>query len=452
MCAQRNNKYLCLSFQVHQPFRLKRYRFFDIGNDHYYFDDFQNEEIFQKIARESYAPANKLFLDLIKETQGRVKAAFSISGTALDQIEMYAPELIDSFSALAKTGSVEFLGETYAHSIASLAEDKREFRTQVKQHQDKIENMFGKRPEVFRNSELLYDDYIASEVAGLGFKGIITEGAKSIMGWKSPCYLYASAGAPGLKLLLRNGHLSEDLTKNFGRYDWSEYPLTADKYARWIAQEMQESGEIVTLDLSYDTFGIGQSRETGIFEFLKALPEYLEREGIRMVTPSEAIELLKAQDTLSVPDTISWSDEEKNTLPWLGNVLQGEAFRKLQEFSERTRLTRDRRLLQDWTYLQSSDHFYYMSTGSGDVWKYRPYDNAYDAFSNYMNVLSDFHLRVEAQYPSSIENEELNALLITIQNQGDEIQELQAKLEALEKSSKPAPKKRGGSKTKKAEE
>lgn len=432
MCAQRTNKYLCLSLQVHQPFRLKRYRFFDIGNDHYYFDDFQNEEIFQRITRDSYAPAGKLFLDLIKNTEGRFKAAFSISGTALEQIEMYAPELIDSFTALSKTGSVEFLGETYAHSIASLAEDKREFRTQVKQHRDKIANMFGKKPQVFRNSELLYDDYIAAEVYGLGFKGIITEGAKNIMGWKSPNFLYASAGAPNLKLLLRNGHLSEDLTKNFSRYDWSEYPLTADKYARWIASEMQESGEIVCLDLSYDTFGVGQARETGIFDFLKALPEYLEREGIRMILPSEAIELLSAKDTLPVPDTISWSDEDKNTSSWLGNVLQGEAFKKLGEYSERTRLTKDRRLLQDWTYLQSSDHFFYMSTRGGDVWKYRPYDNAYEAFSNYMNVLSDFHLRVEAQYPSSIENEELNALLTTIQNQGDEIQELHAKIDALE--------------------
>ena len=450
MCAQRTKKYLCLSFQVHQPFRLKRYRFFDIGNDHYYFDDFQNEEIFQKIARESYTPANKLFLELIKKSRGKVKAAFSISGTALDQIEVYAPELIDSFAELSKTGSVEFLGETYAHSIASLSEDKREFRTQVKQHRDKIENMFGRRPEIFRNSELLYDDFIAAEVADLGFKGIITEGAKNIMGWKSPNYLYTSAGAPGLKIILRNGHLTEDLTKNFGRYDWSEYPLTADKYARWIAAEMQESGEIVTLDLSYDTFGVGQSKESGIFDFLRALPEYLEREGIEMITPSEAVDLLQAQDTLPVPDTISWSDEEKNTSSWLGNVLQGEAFGKLQEYSERTRLTRDRRLLQDWTYLQSSDHFFYMSTRGGDVWKYRPYENAYEAFSNYMNVLSDFHLRVEAQYPSSIENEELNALLITIQNQGDEIQKLHRQIEELE-AKKAAPKRASRSKKDAAE-
>lgn len=425
------NKYLCLSLQVHQPFRLKRYRFFDIGNDHYYFDDFRNEEIFQRVTRDSYSPANKLFLDLIKKTDGRFKAAFSISGTALDQIEICAPELIDSFTALSGTGSVEFLGETYAHSVSSLAEDKREFRTQVKQHAQKIRNMFGKAPEVFRNSELLFDDYIANEVKSLGFKGVITEGAKSVMGWKSPNYIYTSESSPELKILLRNGHLSEDITKNFGRYDWSEYPLTADKYASWISQELEKGGDIVCLDLSYDTFGVGQPRETGIFDFLSALPSYLDREGIKMITPSEAIEILSSSGSLSVPDTISWSDEEKNTSSWLGNVLQGEAFRKLQDYSERTRLTKDRRLLQDWTYLQSSDHFFYMSTTGGDVWKYRPYENAYEAFSNYMNVLSDFHLRVESQYPSSIENEELNALLITIQNQGDEIQELQSRLDAL---------------------
>ncbi|MDO5036402.1 MAG: glycoside hydrolase family 57 protein [Porphyromonas sp.] len=425
-------KKICLSFQVHQPFRLKRYRFFDIGNDHYYFDDFQNEEIFQVATRESFLPANKLLLDLIRSTNGAVKVAFSISGIALEQIEMYSPELIDSFAELADTGCVEFLGETYAHSLASLYESKKEFKEQVRQHSQKVAQMFNQKPLVFRNSELIYDDEIGQILHEMGFKGVITEGAKHLLGWKSPNYLYQSGVTPELGMLLRNSRFSEDISKNFSRYDWSEYPLTADKYASWLANTPEDE-EIICIDMSYNTFGQVHPSSTGIFDFLRALPRYLHDEGLEFVTPSEAISILKPKDSLYVPDPISWSEEEKNTLSWLGNILQRESFEKLEEWCERTRLSQDRRIIQDWLYLQTSDHFLYMSTLNSDVKLFSPYDSPYAAFSNYMNVLSDFLLRVEAQYPSTIENEELNALLTTIHNQGDEIMALQKKVDELTK-------------------
>ncbi len=379
---------------------------------------------------------------MIKDSGYRFRVAFAISGVALDQIEMYAPELIDSFTELAKTGCVEFLGETYAHSLASLAEDKKEFRTQVEQHANKVELMFGQRPQIFRNSELIYDDSIGQSIFDMGFKGVITEGAKHVLGWKSPNKVYKSAATSDLKILLRNARLTEDISKNFCNYGWNEYPLTADKYAAWIAKDLQE-GDVVNIDMSYDVIGSGNPSDSGIFDFFRALPAYLGREGIGFATPSDSIKSLQPKDTLSIPDTISWSEEEKNTNSWLGNVIQREAFNKTQEFAERTRLSKNRRLLQDWTYLQSSDHFYYMSSEAGDVRLFSPYDNEYEAFNNYMNVISDFHLRVEEQYPSSIENEELNALLITIQNQGDEISELKQKVKQLEAEKKLTTKKGG---------
>lgn len=417
-------------FQIHQPFRLKRYRFFDIGNDHYYFDDFQNEDAFRNSTRESYIPALRLFLDQIKGTNGKFKVALAISGVALEQIEMYSPELIDLLIELNATGQVEFLGETYAHGLSSLFDEKAEFKAQVKLHADKIESMFGTRPTVFRNSDLIYDDSIAEVLSSLGFKGVVTEGAKHILGWKSPNFLYSSAVYPDLKLQLRNSRFSEDIAKNFGRHDWSEFPLTADKFASWLAHTPSEE-ELITIDMSLNILGQAQRPETGIFDFFRVLPKYILDAGVTFVTPSEAITTLKSREKLSIPEPISWSEEEKNTLSWLGNVLQREAFGKLEQWAERIRMSQNRRLVLDWIYLQSTDHFLYMSTQNSDAWKFNPYDNAYEAFSNYMNVLSDFLLRVEAEYPSTIENEELNALLTTIQNQGDEIQALEAEIKQL---------------------
>ncbi len=421
---------ICFYFQIHQPFRLKRYRFFDIGNDHYYYDDFNNEEIIRRIAERSYLPANRALLEMIEDSGNKFKVAFSISGVALEQLEMYVPEFIDSMRDLAKTGCVEFLSETYAHSLASLA-DPEEFINQVKAHDDKIELLFGQRPKVFRNTELIYSDDIAAMVASMGFKGIITEGAKHILGWKSPNYLYTPATAPKVKLLLKNYKLSDDITFRFSNYEWNEYPLTADKFMGWIGS-LPEGEEVVNLFMTYDTLGELQSAETGIFGFMKALPRFAADKGITFSTPSEVISKLKPVDVISVNDPISWADEERDTSAWLGNILQKEAYEKLYSVAERVRLCSDTRLKQDWNYLQASDHFYYMCTkhfADGAVHShYSPYDSAYEAFTNYMNVLSDFIVRVEEQFPDSIENEELNALITTIRNQAAEIEVLKKEL------------------------
>jgi alpha-amylase len=416
-------KTICFYFQVHQPFRLKRYRFFDIGSNHYYYDDFSNEDIIRGIANRSYLPANAMLLDLIKEYQGKFKVAFSISGVALEQLEIYVPEVIDSFKELAKTGCVEFLSETYNHSIASL-KDPEEFRNQVDKHSKKTQLLFGQTPKVFRNTELIYSDKIAGHVYAMGYKTMMVEGAKHVLGWKSPNYLYASAACPKLKLLARNMKYSDDISFRFSNYDWSEYPLVSDKLINWIAAT-PESEQLFNIGLNYEVLGSLQPAETGIFEFFKAIPRFALAKGIGFSTPSETTNLLKPVGELAVPYPCSWAGEEKDTSSWTGNVLQQEALSKLYEIGERVRLTRDRRILQDWDYLQASDHFNFMSTKlfpGPSV--YSPYENAYDAFNNYMNVLSDFIDRVQSQFPEHVENEELNALLTTILNQEKEIEKL----------------------------
>jgi len=422
-------KTICFYFQIHQPFRLRRYRFFDIGNSHYYYDDFQNEEIFRRIAEKCYIPANRLIKEMIQASDGKFKVAFSISGTATEQMEIYSPEVLDSFRELAKLGNVEFLAETYAHSLASLG-DADEFRDEVKKHREKIHSLFGVRPKVFRNTELIYSDEISGLVYKMGFKGMLTEGAKHVLGWKSPNYVYASVEQPQLKLLLKNDRFSEDLSFRFSDYSWNEYPLTADKFMSWIAAT-PESEKIINIFLNYEVLGSMHSAATGIFDFFKALPKFAEKNDISFSLPSEIFETHKSIGNISVPYPMSWVDEEKDCSSWLGNVLQQEAFRKINEISERVRLCEDRRIRQDWTYLQSSDHFYYMNTKHYNL--FSPYDNPYDAFNNYMNVLSDFILRVEAQYPQSVDNEELNSLLTMIRNQSAEIEELQNQLTAAEK-------------------
>lgn len=423
-------KTICFYFQIHQPFRLKRYRFFDIGNDHYYYDDFQNEEIIRRIAEKTYLPGNRAILDMIKTSGGKFKVAFSISGTALEQMEIYTPEVIDSFKELAQTGNVEFLAETYAHSLASLG-DEEEFKQQVNRHKEKIYTLFGVKPKVFRNTELIYSDDISEYVYQLGFRGMLTEGAKHVLGWKSPNYMYTSIIQPQLKMLLKNDRFSEDLSMRFCNYNWSEYPLTADKYMSWIAST-PESEQIISLFMNYEVLGTLNAAETGIFDFFKALPRFAAEKGISFSMPSEVFSLLKPVDSISVPYPMSWVDEERDCSSWLGNVLQQEAFRKINEIGERVRLSDNRRILQDWTYLQSSDHFYYMNTKRGHV-GFSPYENAYDAFNNYMNVLSDFIVRVNALFPTSIENEELNSLLTTIRNQGIEIEQLRKELTNIKK-------------------
>ena len=426
-------KAICFYFQIHQPFRLKTYRFFDIGNDHYYYDDFSNDDIITRIAQRSYLPANNMLLDMIKQYGKAFKVAFSISGTSLEQLEQYVPEFIESMKELAATGCVEFLSETYAHSLSSL-EDPDEFVSQVKNHDKKIYQLFGQHPKVFRNTELIYDDDISSMVQSMGFKAAITDGAKHILGWKSPNYVYSSATAPKLKLLLKNSKLSDDITFRFSNPEWASYPLTADKYIDWIANLPQEE-QIINLFMNYETFGELQPRETGIFEFMKALPRFAAERGIEFWTPSEVVSKLKSVGSLSVPYPMSWADEARDTSAWLGNTLQKEAVKKLYSISERVRLCDDKRIKQDWYYLQASDHFFYMSTKhseDGSVHShYSPYDSPYMAFTNYMNVLSDFMIRVDEQFPSSIGNEELNSLILTIKNQENEIEQLNREVEML---------------------
>jgi Alpha-amylase/alpha-mannosidase len=422
-------KTICLYFQIHQPFRLRRYRFFDIGNDHYYYDDFQNGEIFKKVADMCYLPATRAMIEMMKKSNGQFKAAFSISGVALEQMEFFSPELIDNFVELIKLGGVEFLAETYAHSLSSLG-DHDEFRAQVNMHTEKIKSVFGVTPKVFRNTELIYSDDISDLIYDMGYRGMLTEGAKHVLGWKSSNYMYASAAHPELKLLLKNDRFSEDLSMRFADYSWNEYPLTADKYISWIASTA-EAENIINLFLNFEVLGSLHSISTGIFDFFKAIPHFAAQKNISFSLPSELFEKEKAVDSIVVPYPMSWVDEEKDCSSWLGNVLQKEAFSKINKISERVRLCSDRRILQDWLYLQSSDHFYYMNTKHFNL--FSPYDNPYDAFNNYMNVLSDFILRVEAQYPSSIENEELNSLLTTIRNQGNEIEQLEKKLKKYEK-------------------
>lgn len=430
-------KSICLYFQLHQPFRLKRYRFFDIGRDHYYYDDFANDDVITRIARNSYIPTVEALKEMIETSGGKFKAALSISGVVLEQLEVYVPELIDALKELAKTGCIEFLSETYSHSLVSLS-DIEEFREQVKLHDEKILALFGQKPKVFRNTELIFSDEIASMIASMGFKGVITEGAKHILGWKSPNYLYNSAATPKLKMLLRNDKFTDDVARRFSDYDWNEYPLTAEKFISWIAATPEEE-PLVNLFMNCEVLGEGQPRESGIFEFFKALPQYAEKAGINFITPTEAVAKLRPVDSLSVPYPMSWTDEARDVSTWLGNRLQNEAFHKLNALAERVRMCSDRRIKQDWNYLQSSDHFFFMSTkyGAGRN-TFSPYESPFDAFTNYMNVLSDFIVRVEEQYPAQIENEELNALLTTIRNQAEEIEQLEKELKSArnEKQSK----------------
>ena len=426
-------KNICFYFQIHQPFRLKRYRFFDIGNDHYYYDDFANDDIITRIAERSYMPMADTLLDMIRQSDGKFKCAISITGTAIEQLQIYVPEFIDKLKALADTGCVEFLSETYSHSLASL-KDADEFIRQVKAHDKLIKSLFGQKPKVMRNTELIYDDDIAALVASMGFKGVITEGAKHILGWKSPDFVYSAATAPKLKLLLKNDKLSDDISRNFNNSEWSEYPLTADKYMNWIAA-LPEDQQIVNLFLSMETFGEFLPAETGIFDFMRALPRFAAEKGINFMTPGEVCSKLKSVGELSVSYPISWADEARDVSAWMGNDLQREALDKLYSVAERVNMATDRRLKQDWEYLQSADHFFYMSTknladGSSHA-SFSPYDSPYSAFTNYMNVLADFIVRVEEQYPMEIENEELNSLLLTIRNQAQEIETLNKEVKQL---------------------
>ncbi|MBQ3766387.1 MAG: glycoside hydrolase family 57 protein [Bacteroidales bacterium] len=391
-------KSICLYFQVHQPTRLRLYRFFDIGKDSHYYDDFANRTILRRIAQKCYLPMNAQLLEQIKQGKGKFKVAFSISGSALEQFQRFAPEVIDSFRALAETGCVEFLCETYYHSLASLASES-EFEHQVAKHKKAIEDLFGVTPTTFRNTELIYSNAIGEYVYGLGFKTMLTEGARHIMGWQSPNFVYSCETQPKLKLLLRNSGLSDDIAFRFSNRSWDMWPLTADKYLTWV-KESAKDDDIVNLFMDYETFGEHQSAASGIFDFMKALPEAVIADGtFSFVTPSEAAKKLKPVGELDVPDAISWADEERDVTAWLGNELQQEAFNKVYAMTEKLSIVGDPDLWEDFGHLQESDHFYYMCTkffSDGEVHKYfNPYDTPYEAFINFMNVLSDFQIRLD---------------------------------------------------------
>lgn len=391
-------KSLCLYFQVHQPARLRLYRFFDIGKDSHYYDDFANRTILRRVAQKCYLPMNALLLDAINEHKGEFKVAFSISGTILEQFDRYAPEVIESFRKLAATGCVEFLSETYYHTLASLASES-EFKQQVLKHKAAIEHYFGVTPTAFRNTELIYSDAIGQMVHEMGFKTMLTEGAKHVLGWKSPNFVYSCAQASSLKLLLKNSSLSDDIAFRFSDKSWQDWPLTADKYLSWIKSAAQ-TDDIINLFMDYETFGEHQKAQSGIFDFMKFLPKTVIADGeFEFVTPSMATKKHKPVAELDVPDPISWADEERDLTAWLGNELQNEAFSKLYQQTEKLALINDEALWSDFGHLQESDHFYYMCTkffSDGAVHKYfNPYDTPYEAFINYMNVLSDFILRVD---------------------------------------------------------
>ena len=403
-------KAICLYFEVHQPFRLKRYRFFDLGHDHYYYDDFTNESILKKVAEKCYLPANKIIMDLITKHKGKFKVAFSLSGIVIDQFRLYAPEVLESFRKLAETGMVEFLAETEAHSLSSLI-DRNEFVRQINGHKDLLKEYLGVEPTSFRNTELIYSDQIGSWVADMGFKAILTEGAKHVLGWKSPNYVYCNAINPRLKVLLRNFVLSDDIAFRFSNKSWNQWPLTTEKYTSWL-NKLAPKSELVNIFIDYETFGEHNWKETGIFNFLSHLPgSVLRKTPFKFMTPSEVADNLQPISTISVPSPISWADEERDITAWLGNELQNAAFEKLYFLSDKVNSCQYDLLKKDWNYLQTSDHFYYMCTkffSDGSVHAYfNPYETPYDAFMNYMNVLSDFEIRINRMCPATEEQIEI---------------------------------------------
>ena len=414
-------KTICLYFEIHQIIHLKRYRFFDIGIDHYYYDDYENERSITEIAERSYMPALNTIGDMIRENNGLFKVAFSISGVGMEQLEMHAPQVIAKLQELNDTGCVEFLAEPYSHGLSSLANEEA-FAADVKKQAQKMKDYFGKQPTVLRNSSLIYSDDIGGQVAAMGFKGMLTEGAKHVLGWKSPHYLYHCSVAPNLKLLLRDVELSDDISLRFNNSEWEGYPLFADNYINRIAS-LPEEEQLINIFMELSALGMAQPLSSNILEFLKALPACAKEKGIVFSTPSEICAKMKSVASVDVPDTLSWVDEERDVSCWLGNAMQREAFDKLYSVADRVRIVCDPRLSQDWDYLQASNNFRFMTTKPSNVGLDRGiYSGPFDAFTNYMNILGDFISRVQALYPEEVDNEELNALMTTIRNQGDEIE------------------------------
>jgi len=430
-------KLVCLFFEIHQPFRHKRYRFFDIGNDHYYYDDFANETNMRNIAEKSYQPTLSVLLKMSRLLKGNFNVALSVTGVALEQLELYAPEVIESLQKLAKTGCVEFLSETYSHSLASLTNPVA-FKEQVKMHDAKIFALFGQKPRVFRNTEMIYSDEIGSQVSRMGFEGMLTEGAKHILGWKSPNYVYVNSLNPRLKVLMRNFKLSDDIAFRFSNTNLPEFPITAEKFISWI-ESIDPRDEIVNLFLSMEALGERQSGETGIFSFLEELIRQINRHPhLKLATPSEIIDTLQPISSVSAKYPISWADEERDLTAWLGNELQKEAFEKLQNIQNQINRCNDREILKDWNFLQTSDYFHFMSTkhgSEGQSHQYlNPFGTPYEAFINYMNILSDFKIRLNSIVPESETDLEIENLKQTISEKERKIKELELNIKVLQEA------------------
>ena len=462
-------KTICLYFEIHQNIQLKRYRFFDIGTDHYYYDDYENERLIADVAERSYMPALNTLLEMIKENAGYFKVAFSLSGVGIEQLEVHAPQVLEKLQELNQTGCVEFLAEPYSHGLASLANEES-FAKEVKRQCQKMKEYFGQEPKVLRNSSLIYSDEIGLQASQMGFKGMLTEGARHVLGWKSPHYVYNCSLAPNLKLLLRDVNLSDDISLRFSNTEWEGYPLFADNYVDRIAN-MPEGEKVINIFMELSALGIAQPLSSNILDFIKALPTCAKNRGLTFSTPSEICDTYSSVSQLDVPDTLSWTDEERDVSSWLGNPMQREAFNKLYSVADRVRIADDPRINQDWDYLQASNNFRQMTTKPSQVGINRGiYSSPFDAFTNYMNILGDFISRVNSLYPETIDNDELSSLLTTIKNQDEEIEmknkeisRLQTKIEKieateeklrekLEKTKAPAAKKAAASKQTKTAE
>lgn len=389
---------VCFYFQVHQPFRIKEYSFFDIGQSHFYEDDEKNRAIMNKVADKCYIPANTKMLELIRRHQGKFRISYSISGTAIEQFEKYRPDVLQSFIELSKTGCVEFLSETYSHSL-SFIYSKNEFTRQVKKHAGLIQKYFNQSPKIFRNTELIYNNELANFIEGMGYKGIICEGVDRLLGDRSPNFLYRAVNTENLKVFLKNYRLSDDIAFRFSDKGWAEFPLTADKFTTWV-HSVAGQGETINLFMDYETFGEHQWESTGIFNFLDHLPEAILRHpDFNFKTPSEVLASYPARDVYDAHNFISWADTERDLSAWLSNPMQHEAIRQIYSIEADVLATNNPDIIKVWERLQTSDHYYYMCTkfwNDGDVHKYfSPFDSPYDAYMYFMNVFSDLELVIQ---------------------------------------------------------
>ena len=418
-------KTVCLLFEIHQPFRLKKYRFYDIGADHYYYDDYANEEILKRLAYQSYIPAAKMLLEMIQTSEKKFKVALCISGVAMEQFEMYCPEFLDCVRELVATGCCELCCETYSHSLSSLV-DPEDFKYQVELQKKIINDTFQYDSKTFVNTGFIYNDEIGAEIVAMGFKGVVTEGTRHVLGWKSPNYVYSTAAKQDVGLMFRNTKLSEDICLNF------QYGLDAGQYMGWIADSPAEE-KVYLIAMNFDVIGGMNPESSGIFNFFKALPYFAEQKDIRFATPAECWENIPPIAVANVGHPISWDGYDKDVSAWMGNDLQNEAIRAIYSISERLHMSNNEILRQDFAYLLSADHFKFMSTKMGSYVPFSPYDSSFDAFTNYLNIVSDMEIRLKQEFPEEVENEELNPLLKQINEQGKVIEKLQAQLEKAEK-------------------